>query len=49
VAQLRPLAKRRPIKLGVLKGKIPKRLLDEIEKPLSEQQIQELFGCSLEP
>ena len=49
VAQLRPLTKRRPIKFGVLKGKIPKRLLEEIEKPLSDQQIQELFGGSLEP
>jgi prevent-host-death family protein len=45
VAQLTPLAKRRAIKLGVLNGKIPKRLLEEIEKPLSGKQIRELFGA----
>lgn len=41
--------KRRGIKLGVLKGRLPQGLLDEIDKPLSRTDIQALFGGPVEP
>ena len=37
------------IKLGILKGQIPGKLVDDIAKPLSKKQIDLLFGGGLEP
>jgi prevent-host-death family protein len=50
VVQLVRLRQRKQgIKLGLLKGRIPERLLDTIERPLSQREIDELFGGSVEP
>jgi len=37
------------IKLGVLKGRIPEGLVDDIDKPLSKKQVEAMFGAGLEP
>ena len=49
VAKLVRVGTQRSIKLGLLKGKLPERLLDEVAKPLSAKQVRELFGGSIEP
>jgi len=49
VAKLVGLSRRRGVRLGTLEGKFPKRLLDEISKPLSRRQLDELFSGALEP
>jgi len=49
VARLVGLGARRGIKLGVLRGRLPARLLDDIAKPLTRRQIDALFGGTLEP
>ena len=49
VAKLVGLGRRRGVRLGTLEGKFPKRLLDEIARPLDRRQFDELFGGKLEP
>lgn len=49
VARLTGLGRRRGVRLGTLEGKFPRRLLEEISKPFSRRQIDELFGGALEP
>lgn len=49
VARLVGLREKRGIRLGTLRGKLPARLLDDVAKPLSRRQINELFGAALEP
>ena len=50
VAQIVRLTKERPgIRLGLLKGKLPERLLDQIAKPLTKREVEALFGRGLEP
>ena len=49
VVQLVRLKMKRGIKLGGLKGKIPEKLIDEIARPLSRKDLQQLFGGGLEP
>jgi prevent-host-death family protein len=49
VVQLVRLKKKRGIKLGGLKGKIPEKLIADIAKPLSKKDIETLFGGGLEP
>jgi len=49
VARLVGLGEKRGVTLGVLRGKLPGRLLDEIAQPLSKRQISALFGGTLEP
>jgi antitoxin (DNA-binding transcriptional repressor) of toxin-antitoxin stability system len=49
VVELVKLPKRPRIKLGVLEGRLPKKLLDDAVKPLSKAQIKRLFGATIEP
>jgi prevent-host-death family protein len=49
VVELVQIAKKSGIKLGVLKGKLPQKLLDDAAKPLSKAQISRLFGTTIEP
>ncbi len=49
VAKLVKLDRKRGIKLGVLKGKIPGRLLEAVATPLSKREADRLFGGSIEP
>lgn len=49
VVQLVRLKKKRGIRLGVLKGKLPEKLIEDIAKPLSRKDIERLFGGGLEP
>lgn len=49
VVELVQLAKKPKIKFGVLKGKLPKKLLDEAAKPLSKAQVNRLFNTTIEP
>lgn len=50
VVQLVRLRQRKQgIKLGLLKGRIPERLVDTIERPFSQREIDELFGGGVEP
>ena len=50
VAQIVRLAKGRPgVRLGVLKGKLPERLLGHIARPLTKREVQRLFERGLEP
>ena len=50
VVELVRLRKRRGgIKLGLLKGRLPERLLADIDKPLTRHEVDELFGGALEP
>jgi len=45
VVQLVRLHKgRKGIKLGLLKGRLPERLLQDIDKPLTRHEVDELFG-----
>ena len=47
--QLVRLKRERGIKLGGLKGRIPERLIADIAKPLSKKDLEQMFGCGLEP
>jgi len=49
VARLVGLGERCGVKLGVLRGRLPARLLEEIAKPLSRHDVESLFGGALEP
>jgi prevent-host-death family protein len=49
VVQLVRVKTQRGIKLGVLKGKLPEQLLDDVAKPTSRADIEALFGGGLEP
>jgi len=50
VVQLVRLRRRRGgIKLGLLKGRLPERLLADIDKPLTRCEVDELFGGAVEP
>ena len=50
VVQLVRLRKRRGgIKLGLLKGRLPERLLADIDKPLTRREVDKLFGGAVEP
>jgi prevent-host-death family protein len=49
VARLVGLEAKRGIRLGVLRGKLPASLLDDVVKPLTRRQIEALFGGTLEP
>ena len=39
----------RGIRLGLLKGRLPERLLERIAKPLTRREVDALFGGGLEP
>ncbi len=43
------LEKKRGIKLGGLKGKLPEKLIADIAKPLSKKELEQLFGGGVEP
>ena len=50
VAQIVRLAKPRSgIRLGLLKGKLPARLLDQAARRLTTREVQRLFDRGLEP
>jgi len=49
VAKLVGLGRARGVRLGTLEGKFPRRLLDDVAKPLSRRQVEALFGGALEP
>ena len=49
VVELVQLAHKPRIKLGVLKGRLPEKLLDDAAKPLSRAQINRLFSPTIEP
>jgi prevent-host-death family protein len=49
VVELVRLKKKRGIKLGVLKGKVPEKLIEDIARPLSKQDIERMFGGGIEP
>ncbi len=49
VARLVGLKPARGVKLGGLRGKLPARLLEDIAKPWSPAELDELFGGRLEP
>jgi len=50
VAEIVRLAKPRSgIRLGVLKSKLPERLLQQISRPLTKREVQRLFERGLEP
>ncbi len=49
VAEIVRLRTKPCIKLDVLKGALPAKLLDEAAKPLSRAQIARLFGTLIEP
>ena len=49
VVELVQLANKSGIKLGVLKDKLPQKLLDDAAKPLSRAQVNRLFGTTIEP
>lgn len=49
VAKLVGLGRRRGIRLGTLEGKFPRRLLDDVARPLSREQLGQLLGGALEP
>jgi prevent-host-death family protein len=50
VAQIVRLAREpRGIRLGLLKGRLPERLLETIAKPLTRREVDALFGGGLEP
>ncbi len=49
VAKLVRLTKKRGIKFGGLKGKIPDKLIDDVAKPMSRRDLDALFGRRLEP
>ena len=47
--ELTRLARKSRIQLGVLKGQLPQQLLDEAAEPLSQAQLNRLFGSTIEP
>lgn len=49
VAKLVGLGRRRGIRLGLLKGRLPKQFLDDVARPFSREQVDRLFGSDLEP
>ena len=50
VAQIVRLAREpRGIRLGLLKGRLPERLLERIAQPLTRREVDALFGGGLEP
>jgi prevent-host-death family protein len=49
VVELVRLKKKRGIKLGVLKGKVPEKLIEDIARPLSKKDIERMFGGGIEP
>lgn len=49
VVRLVPVGASRGIKLDVARGRFPKKLLDDIARPLSKRQLDELFGGPIEP
>ena len=49
VVQLVRLKKKRGIKLGGLKGKLPEKLIADSVKPLSKKELEQLFGNGVEP
>ena len=49
VAEIVRIRTKPRIKLNVLKGKLPVKLLNEAVKPLSKIQIARLFGTLIEP
>jgi prevent-host-death family protein len=50
VAEIVRLAKPQSgIRLGVLKSKLPERLLEQISRPLTRREMQRLFERGLEP
>jgi len=49
VVKLVRLTKKRGIRLGGLKGRIPAQLIEDIARPLSKEDIRKLFGGGLEP
>jgi prevent-host-death family protein len=49
VVELTRLARKSRIQLGVLKGQLPQQLLDEAAEPLSQAQLNRLFGSTIEP
>jgi prevent-host-death family protein len=49
VVELVQLSRKSRVKLGVLKGRLPKRLLDDAAKPLTKAQVDRLFGTAFEP
>jgi antitoxin (DNA-binding transcriptional repressor) of toxin-antitoxin stability system len=49
VAELVRFARKPSIKLGVLKGKFPKELLDRAVNPLTKANVKKLFGMTIEP
>jgi len=49
VVQLVRLKKKRGIGVGVLKGKLPEKLVEDIAKPLSSKDLERLFGGGLVP
>ena len=40
---------KRGIQLGLLKGKLPEALIETIDQPLSQPDLDELFGGEVEP
>ena len=49
VVQLVRLKKKRGIKLGGLKVKLPEKLIADSVKPLSKKDLEQLFGNGVEP
>ena len=49
VAKLVGLERLRGVRLGLLKGRVPKQLLDDLARPLTRKQIDRLFGFEPEP
>jgi prevent-host-death family protein len=50
VAQIVRLPRARSgIRLGLLKGKLPMRLLEQAARPLTKREVQRLLGYGLEP
>lgn len=49
VARIVRLEQAKGIRLGGLKGKLPRRLLEEAVEPMSPQDVSRLFNSSIEP
>lgn len=50
VAKLVPLQRSEGgIRLGLMRGVIPEQLMDEVARPLTRQQVEQLFPGDLEP
>lgn len=48
VVELIRVGNRKGIKLGVLKGKLKERALDQVAKPLPGKEVDRLFGRTLD-